>query len=103
MWQKLKNRLIKKLGGYTKEEYRHKKPSVGITGPIKSRTVEPVELKCRVNLYDAFVPADAAESYARTELFTKIKPLIHVQVDELNDSCTAKIMILPYNERGELV
>ena len=102
MWQKLKNWLIHKLGGYTKDEYR-KKPSVGITGPIKSRTVEAVELKCRVNLYDAFVPADAAESYARTELFTKIKPHIHVQVDELNDSCTAKIMILPYNERGELV
>lgn len=102
MWQKLKNRLIKKLGGYTKDEYR-KKPSVGITGPIKSRTVEPVEFKCRVNLFNNFVPAEHAESYARTELFKKIKPYIHVQVDELNDSCTAKIMILPYNERGELV
>lgn len=74
MWQKTKNWLIHKLGGYTKEEYL-KKLSVGIIGPIvRSRIIEPVELKCRVNLFDAFVPADAAESYARTELVKKKHP-----------------------------
>lgn len=98
MIQKLKNWLIKKLGGITQEEAAKAKRKEWIDVGLASKvTMLPIELN--VKKYNCmFAPRDAMESYAKHELFERIKPYIRTEIDPCMEAITAKIMILPYTE-----
>lgn len=98
MIQKLKNWLIKKLGGITQEEVAKTKRHEWIAQGLESKvTTRPVELK--VEKYNCmFAPRDAMESYVKHELFEQMKPYIRVEINPRMEAIIARIMILPYSE-----
>ena len=98
MIQKLKNWLIKKLGGITKEEIDKTNRIERICEGFSPREIGlPVELN--VETWDVpFAPEGAMETSVKHKLLEEVLPYILIERDSRIETIRASIMVLPYKE-----
>lgn len=96
MIHKLKNWLIKKLGGVTQEEIGKARKIEWVCEGFSSRKTNlPVELNAET--WDvSFAPEGAMESYIKHKLIEKVLPFILIERDSRIQTIRARIMVLPY-------